>query len=142
MPPLQTIQEVRTMNETQKDFIKFWTKLVLIVTASISLLVGMFMGIEICMILCGLICLGMIAYIFIIWVAERIYLWRIMGVLTQSEWKIAKWYKYSLLNGGPNYIIKLLAEEETPCPVTISIFEKIANNVKIPKLLLDNSRKP
>jgi hypothetical protein len=64
-----------------------------------------------------------------------------MGVLTQSEWKIAKWYKYSLLNGGPNYIIKLLAEEETPCPVTIAIFEKIANNVKIPKLLLDSSRK-
>lgn len=130
------------MNETQKDFIKFWTKLVLIVTASISLLVGMFMGSEICMILCVLICLGMMAYVFIIWIAERIYLWRIMGVLTQSEWKIAKWYKYSLLNGGPNYILKLLAEEETPCPVTISIFEKIANNVKIPKLLLDNSSKP
>ena len=130
------------MNETQKDFIKFWTKLVLIVTASISLLVGMFMGSEICMIFCGLICFGTIAYVFIIWIAERIYLWRIMGVLTQSEWKIAKWYKYSLLNGGPNYILKLLAEEETPCPVTISIFEKIANNVKIPKLLLDNSSKP
>ena len=130
------------MNETQKDFIKFWTKLVLIATVSISLLVGMFMGSEICMIFCGLFCLGMIAYVFIIWIAERVYLWRIMGVLTQSEWKIAKWYKYSLLNGGPNYIIKLLAEEETPCPVTISIFEKIANNVKIPKLLLDNSRKP
>lgn len=129
------------MNETQKDFIKFWTKLVLIATASISLLVGMFMGSEICMIFCGLFCLGMIAYVFIIWIAERIYLWRIMGVLTQSEWKIVKWYKYSLLNGGPNYIIKLLAEEETPCPVTISIFEKIANNVKIPKLLLDNSSK-
>lgn len=141
MPPPQSIQEVRTMNETQKDFIKFWTKLVLIATASISLLVGMFMGSKICMIFCGLICLGMIAYVFIIWIAERIYLWRIMGVLTQSEWKIAKWYKYSLLNGGPNYIIKLLAEEETPCPVTISIFEKIANNVKIPKLLLDNSSK-
>lgn len=125
------------MNETQKNFIKFWTKLVLIVMASISLLVG----IEICMIFCGLICLGMIAYVFIIWIAERIYLWRIMGVLTPSEWKIAKWYKYSLLNGGPNYILKLLAEEETPCPVTISIFEKIANNVKIPKLLLDNSIK-
>ena len=130
------------MNETQKDFIKFWTKLVLIVTVSISLLVGMFMGSEICMIFCGLICLGLIAYVFIIWIAERIYLWRIMGVLTQSEWKIAKWYKYSLLIGGPNYILKLLAEEETPCPVTISIFEKIANNVKIPKLLLDNSSKP
>lgn len=130
------------MSETQKDFIKFWTKLVLIVTASIALLVGMFMGSKICMIFCGLICLGMIAYVFIIWIAERIYLWRIMGVLTQSEWKIAKWYKYSLLNGGPNYILKLLAEEETPCPVTISIFEKIANNVKIPKLLLDNSSKP
>ena len=130
------------MNETQKDFIKFWAKLLLIATVSISLLVGMFMGSKICMILCGLICLGMIAYVFIIWIAERIYLWRIMGVLTQSEWKIAKWYKYSLLNGGPNYIIKLLAEEETPCPVTISIFEKIANNVKIPKLLLDNSHKP
>lgn len=130
------------MNETQKDFIKFWTKLVLIATVSISLLVGMFMGSEICMILCGLICLGMIAYVFIIWIAERIYLWRIMGVLTQSEWKIAKWYKYSLLNGGLNYILKQLAEEETPCPVTISIFEKIANNVKIPKLLLDNSSKP
>lgn len=129
------------MNETQKDFIKFWTKLVLIATASISLLVGMFMGSEICMIFCGLFCLGMIAYVFIIWIAERIYLWRIMGVLTQSEWKIVKWYKYSLLNGGPNYIIKLLAEEETPCPVTISIFEKIANNVKIPKLLLDDSSK-
>lgn len=129
------------MNETQKDFIKFWAKLVLIVTASIALLVGMFMGNKICMIFCGLICLGMIAYVFIIWIAERIYLWRIMGVLTQSEWKIAKWYKYSLLNGGPNYILKLLAEEETPCPVTISIFEKIANNVKIPKLLLDNSSK-
>lgn len=129
------------MNETQKDFIKFWTKLVLIATASISLLVGMFMGSEICMIFCGLFCLGMIAYVFIIWIAERIYLWRIMGVLTQSEWKIVKWYKYSLLNGGPNYIIKLLVEEETPCPVTISIFEKIANNVKIPKLLLDNSSK-
>lgn len=130
------------MNETQKDFIKFWAKLVLIATVSISLLVGMFMGSEICMIFCGLFCLGMIAYVFIIWIAERIYLWRIMGVLTPSEWKIVKWYKYSLLNGGPNYIIKLLAEEETPCPVTISIFEKIANNVKIPKLLLDNSRKP
>lgn len=129
------------MNETQKDFIKFWTKLMLIATVSISLLVGMFMGSEICMIFCGLICLGMMAYVFIIWIAERIYLWRIMGVLTQSEWKIAKWYKYSLLNGGPNYILKLLAEEETPCPVTISIFEKIANNVKIPKLLLDNSSK-
>lgn len=129
------------MNETQKDFIKFWTKLVLIATASIFLLVGMFMGSKICMIFCGLICLGMMAYIFIIWIAERIYLWRIMGVLTQSEWKIAKWYKYSLLNGGPNYILQLLAEEETPCPVTISIFEKIANNVKIPKLLLDNSSK-
>lgn len=130
------------MNETQKDFIKFWTKLMLIVTASISLLVGMFTGSEICMIFCGLICLGMIAYVFVMWIAERIYLWRIMGVLTQSEWKTAKWYKYSLLNGGPNYILKLLAEEETPCPVTISIFEKIANNVKIPKLLLDNSSKP
>ena len=130
------------MNETQKDFIKFWTKLVLIATVSISLLVGMFMGSEICMIFCGLICLGMIAYVFIIWIAERIYLWRIMGVLTPSEWKIAKWYKYSLLSGGPNYILKLLAEEETSSPVTIAIFEKIANNAKIPKLLLDNSSKP
>lgn len=142
MPPPQSIQEVRTMNETQKDCIKFWTKLVLTVTASIFLLVGMLMGSEICMIICILICLGIIAYAFIIWVAERIYLWRIMGVLTPSEWEIVKWYKYSLLNGGPNYIIKLLAEEETPCPVTTSIFEKIANEVKIPKLLLDNSGKP
>ena len=130
------------MNETQKDFIKSWTKLVLIATVSISLLVGMFMGSKICMIFCGLICLGMIAYVFIIWIAERVYLWRIMGVLTQSEWKIAKWYKYSLLNGGPNYIIKLLAEEETPCIVHIAIFEKIANQVKIPKILLDNSKNP
>ena len=142
MPPPQSIQEVRTMNETQKDFIKFWTKLVLTVTASIFLLAGMFMGSEICMIFCILICLGIIAYAFIIWIVERIYLWRIMGVLTPSEWEIVKWYKYSLLNGGPNYIIKLLTEEGTPCPVTTSIFEKIANEVKIPKLLLDNSGKP
>lgn len=112
------------MNETQKDFIKFWAKLVLIATASISLLVGMFMGSKICMIFCGLICLGMIAYVFIIWIAERIYLWRIMGVLTQSEWKIAKWYKYSLLNGGPNYIIKLLAEEETPAQLQFRFLKK------------------
>lgn len=129
------------MNETQKDFIKFWTKLVLIVTASIALLVGMFMGSKICMILCGSICLGIVVYSFIIWIAERIYLWRVMGVLTKSEWEIVKWYKYSLLNGGPNYILEQLAKEEAVCPVTITIFKKIANNVKIPKLLLDNSRK-
>lgn len=129
------------MNETQKDFIKFWTKLVLIATASISILVGMFMGSEICMILCGLICLGMIAYAFVIWIAERIYLWRIMGVLTPKQYEVAKWYKFSLLNNGPNWIIAKLTEEEEPNQWHIAIFEKIANEVKIPKLLLDNSSK-
>lgn len=128
------------MNETQKDFIKFWTKLLLIVTGSISLLVGMFMGNKICMILCGLICLGMIAYVFIIWIAERIYLWRVMGVCTPAEWELVKWYKYSLLNGGPNWIIAQLAEEVADHSL-IPTFEKIANNVKIPKILLDNSDK-
>lgn len=129
------------MNETQKDFIEFWTKLVLIATTSISLLVGMFMGSEVCMAICGLICLGMIAYVFVIWIAERVYLWRIMGVLTSKQYEVVKWYKYCLLNNGPNWIIAKLAEEEEPNLWHVAIFEKVANEVKIPKLLLDNSSK-
>lgn len=127
------------MNQTQKDFVKFWTKLLLVTTISIFLLVGMFMGNEICICLVGLICLGFMAYTFIIWIAERIYLWRAMGVCTPKEWEVAKWYKFSLLNNGPNWIIAQLAEEETPNQWHIAIFEKIATQVKIPKILLDNS---
>lgn len=129
------------MNETQKDFIKFWAKLVLIVTASIALLVGMFMGNKICMIFCGLICLGMIAYVFIVWIAERIYLWRIMGVLTPKQYEVVKWYRFSLLNHGPDWIIDNLTNEEEPNEWHIAIFKKVANEVKIPKLLLDDSSK-
>ena len=127
------------MNKTQKDFIKSWTKLVLTATISLFILVGMFMGSKICMILCGLFCLGIIAYVFIVWIAERVYLWRIMGVLTPNQYEVVKWYKFSLLNNGPNWIIAKLAEEEKPNQWHIAIFEKIANEVKIPKLLLDNS---
>lgn len=130
------------MNETQKSFIKFWTKLLLTVSGGLALLVGMFMGNKICIGISGLICLAMMAYVFIIWIAERVYLWRIMGVLTPKQYEVAKWYKFSLLNHGPNWIIAQLAEEEEPNQWHIAIFEKIANEVKIPKLLLDNSENP
>lgn len=130
------------MNQTQKDFVKFWTKLLLVLTFTITFLVGMFMGNKFCLIFVSLFCLAIMVYAFIIWIAERVYLWRIMGVLTPSEWEIAKWYKFSLLNGGPNDIISQLAQEKIPCLAHIAIFEKIANQVKIPKILLDKSNEP
>ena len=100
------------------------------------------MGNEICIGITGLICLAMIVYVFVIWVTERVYLWRIMGVLTPEEWEVAKWYRYCLLNEGPNYIIAKLAQENEPNEWHIRIFEKIANQVKIPKFLLDKSNEP
>ena len=83
-----------------------------------------------------IICLLALAYIFAIWIAERVYLWRIMGILTPEEYKRAKWFKYALLNGGPLYIINSL-NERTDAP-DIILMNKIRTEVKIPKLLLTN----
>lgn len=130
------------MNQTQKDFVKFWAKLLLVLTFTIVFLVGMFMGNKFCLIFVSLFCLAIMVYAFIIWIAERVYLWRIMGVLTPNEWEVAKWYRFSLLNGGPNWIIAKLAEEEEPNQWHIAIFEKISNQVEIPKILLDKSNEP
>lgn len=130
------------MNQTQKNCIKFWTKLLLVVTISLVLLVGMFTGSKICMIFVGGICLGVIGFGFALWIAERVYLWRIMGVCDPQEWEVVKWYKFSLLNGGPNWIIAKLAKEAEPNQWHIAIFEKIANQVKIPRILLDKSDEP
>lgn len=130
------------MNQTQKNCIKFWTKLSLIVAGGIFLFIGMLTGNEIALVIVAILSIAFFAYVIAIWIAQRVYLWRIMGVCDPQEWKIVKWYKFSLLNGGPNYIINLLAHDEEPCMAHIAIFEKIANQVKIPKILLDNSDNP
>lgn len=130
------------MSETQKKFLTFWTKWLLIVTSIVVLFVGMFMGNEICLTIVGISCINFFVYLFIIWVAQRIYLWRIMGVLTPEQYEVVKWYRFCLLENGPSWLVEKLSEESNPNEWHIGIFKKIANEVKIPKILLDKSKNP
>ena len=93
------------MSQTQKNFIKFWTKLLLSVTLFIVLFVGSCMGSNLCILIGGGICLCFILYAFAVWVGEGVYMWRIMGILTPEQYKVAKWYRYCLCNGGPDYVL-------------------------------------
>lgn len=130
------------MSETQKKFLTFWTKLLLIGSSSLVVLVGMLMGNEICMTIVAIFSLLCLAYIIIFWIAQRVYLWRIMGILTPEQYEVVKWYRFCLLENGPNWLIGKLSEESKPNEWHIGIFKKIANEVKIPKILLDKSRNP
>lgn len=128
------------MSETQKKFLTFWTKLLLVGGSSLIIFVGMFMGNEICMIIGSIFCLLCLAYIIIFWIAQRIYLWRVMGILTPEQYEVVKWYRFSLLENGPSWLVEKLSEESEPNEWHIGIFKKIANEVKIPKILLDKSK--
>lgn len=130
------------MSETQKKFLAFWTKLLLIGGSSLAVFVGMFMGNEICMTIVAILCSLGIAYAIIFWIAQRIYLWRIMGVLTPKQYEVVKWYKFCLLENGPSWLVEKLSEESEPNEWHIGIFKKIANEVEIPKILLDKSKNP
>ena len=126
------------MNQTQKNFIKFWTKLLLSVTLFIVLFAGSCMGSNLCILIGGGICLYFILYVFAVWVGESVYMWRIMGILTPEQYKVAKWYHYSLCNGGPDYVLGLLRDSHDPDEYHIAIIKKIKEEVKIPKILLTN----
>lgn len=130
------------MNQTQKNFIKFWTKLLLIVTSGIVLFVGMLMGNIICSAIVEILFVVLFAYIIAFWIAQRIYLWRIMGILTPEQYEVVKWYRFCLLENGPNWLVEKLSEESEPNEWHIGIFKKIAHEVKIPKILLDKSKNP
>lgn len=124
------------MSQTQKDFIKFWTKLLLSVTLFIVLFVGSCMGSNLCILIGGGICLCFILYAFAVWVGEGVYMWRIMGILTPEQYKVAKWYRYCLCNGGPDYVLGHLRDSRNPDEYHIAIMKKIKEEVKIPKILL------
>lgn len=130
------------MSETQKKFLTFWTKLLLIGSSSLVVLVGMLMGNEICMTIVAIFSLLCLAYTIIFWTAQRIYLWRIMGILTPEQYEVVKWYRFCLLENGPSWLVEKLSEESEPNEWHIGIFKKIANEVKIPKILLDKSKNP
>lgn len=139
MPPIQFVKGVSEMSQTQKDFIKFWIKLLLFVTLVIVLFVGSCMGSNLCILIGGGICLYFILYVFAVWVGECVYMWRIMGVLTPTQYKVAKWYRYSLCNGGPDYVLECLQDSCNPNDeYHIAIMKKIKEEVKIPKILLTN----
>ena len=124
------------MSQTQKNFIKFWTKLLLSVTLFIVLFVGSCMGSNLCILIGGGICLCFILYAFAVWVGEGVYMWRIMGILTPEQYKVAKWYRYCLCNGGPDYVLGYLRDSRNPDEYHIAIMKKIKEEVKIPKILL------
>lgn len=130
------------MSETQKKFLTFWTKLLLVGGSSLAVFVGMLMGNEICMTIVVIFSLFCLAYAIIFWVAQRIYLWRIMGILTPEQYEVVKWYRFCLLENGPNWLVEKLSEESEPNEWHIGIFKKIANEVEIPKILLDKSKNP
>lgn len=126
------------MNQTQKNFIKSWTKLLLSVTLFIVLFVGSCLGSNLCILIGGGICLCFILYAFAVWVGEGVYMWRIMGILTPEQYKVAKWYRYCLCNSGPDYVLEHLQSEIKPNEYHIAIMKKIKAEVKIPKILLTN----
>lgn len=130
------------MSQTQKKFLAFWTKLLLIGSSSLVVLIGMLMGNEICMTIVAIFSLLWLAYILIFWIAQRIYLWRIMGILTPEQYEVVKWYRFCLLENGPSWLVEKLSEESEPNEWHIGIFKKIANEVEIPKILLDKSKNP
>lgn len=130
------------MSETQKKFLTFWTKLLLIGSSSLVVLIGMLMGNEICMTIVAIFSFLCLAYTIIFWTAQRIYLWRIMGILTPEQYEVVKWYRFSLLENGPSWLVEKLSEESEPNEWHIGIFKKIANEVEIPKILLDKSKNP
>lgn len=124
------------MNQTQKNFIKSWTKLLLSITLFIVLFVGSCLGSNLCILIGGGICLSFILYAFAVWVGEGVYMWRIMGILTPEQYQVAKWYRYSLCNGGVDYVLEHLQNEIKPNEYHIAIMKKIKAEVKIPKILL------
>lgn len=127
------------MSEAQKKIVAFWTKLLLIGASSSALTIGMFMGNEIALTIVAILCVLFFAYIIAVWVAQRVYLWRIAGILTVEEYEVVKWYRFSLLEKGPEYILDHLKEDTILNPFHIDIFTKVAE-VKIPKILLDKSK--
>lgn len=127
------------MNQTQKNCITFWAELLLTVTVGISLLVGICLNQLWAFIISAILLAAGLGYVVAIWIAERVYLWRIMGILTPREWEVAKWYRFSLLSGGPTDIIDSLAQESEPNEWHISIFQRINDEVEIPKILRENS---
>ena len=127
------------MNQTQKNCITFWTELLLTAIVGISLIVGICLNQLWAFIISTILLIVGLGYVVAIWIAERVYLWRIMGILTPREWEVAKWYRFSLLNGGPVDIIDRLVQESEPNEWHISIFQRINDEVKIPKILRENS---
>ena len=121
------------MNKTQKDCIKWWAKILSIVTISIVLIAGMFMNIMSCMVIVALIGIGAIGLVIVHVIAERIYIWRVMGELNPEEWEIVKWYDYCLITNGAEWIADSLREEEKP--EIAELFDRIEKNVKRPKII-------
>lgn len=121
------------MNETQKKAVKRWAKILSTVTVGIILIVGMFMNITLCMAIVALIGICAIGAMIVYIIAERIYLWRVMGELTPEEWEIVKWYDYCLISNGAEWIADSLREEEKP--EIAELFDRIEKNVKRPKII-------
>ena len=127
------------MSEAQKKILAFWATMLFIGASSSALTIGMFIGNEIALTIVAILCVLFFAYVISIWIGQRIYLWRIAGVLTPEEYEVVKWYRFSLLENGPSYILQHLRAEPVPNEWHIEIFTKVAE-VKIPKILLDKSK--
>jgi hypothetical protein len=121
------------MNETQKKCVERWMKILLFTIIGIGLIVGMITNVVICGVIVILICSGFIGYLIVLVIAERIYLWRVMGVLTPEEWQTVKWYNYSLIGSGANWVAESLREDGQL--EEAELFDRIEKNVKRPKII-------
>lgn len=121
------------MNETQKNCVKWWTKFFAIAIIAIGLIAGMVMNVTICLAMVALISMGFIGYLVVLLIAERVYLWRVMGILTPGEWETVKWYNHSLIGNGANWVAESLREEERF--EEAELFDRIEKNIKRPKII-------
>ena len=91
------------------------------------------MNITLCMTIVALIGIFAIGAMIVYIIAERVYLWRVMGELTPEEWETVKWYDYCLISNGAEWIANSLREEEKP--EVAELFDRIEKNVKRPKII-------
>ena len=123
------------MNETQRNCVRWWTKAFLIAAICIALIVGMIFNVTICLAIVTLLSALFFIYLIVMVIAERVYLWRVMGILTPNEWEYVRWYSHSLVSNGAEWIAECLREEEEVDEWKIELFERIEKNVKRPKLI-------
>lgn len=81
------------MTDTQKKYVKKWMLNLFIIAIALITLIGIACNQNWAFTIVIIAFVAMVGFLVAFWVCSLINEWRIMGVLTQEEYQIYKWYR-------------------------------------------------